>query len=489
VITASLMDLLDASGVAVGFYNDGNNVLTFELGQGDLDVLVGKTLDEEDLWKESQIHADQTYHANENFIGAGRAGLLAPLMIEGKSIGALLVVNHRKIAEDEERTLNAVADIAASAVHRVTLYEDTKRRLERVMALRTLNLAVSGDIDLNISFEVLLDQVIDHFGVDAANVLVLDTESREFVHAVGRGFNTNSARGGALSCENVLSAEALQKRQKVFVPDLAQESRISETCQQVVKEEGLVSYLALPLIAKGEAKGVLELFSREESGIDEEWLNFMEALAADAAMAIDHAELFGNLQQSNEELKAAYDATILGWSKALELRDKETQGHSERVVELTVRLAQRLGVWEGDLPALRRGAILHDIGKMGVPDSILLSPGPLSTEEWEIMSRHPEFAYQMLSPIPFLRNSLDIPYCHHERWDGSGYPRGLKGEEIPLAARIFSVVDVWDALISDRPYRYAWSFDKAQDYIKVNNGDLFDPRIVDVFLKMMEEEQ
>ena len=487
VITASLMDLLDASGVAVGFYNDGNTALTFELGQGDLDVLVGKTFVEEDLWKESNIHAGQIYYQNGKFEGAGRAGILASLMVEGKSIGALLVVNHRKIAEDEERTLNAVADIAASAVHRVTLYEDTKRRLEWVMALRTLNLAVSGDIDLNILFEVLLDQVTDHFGVDAANVLVLDPENLEFVHAVGRGFNTNSARGGALTCENILSGEALMNRQKVFVPNLAQDSRISKACQKVLKEEGLVSYLALPLIAKGEAKGVLELFSREESDLEEEWLNFMEALAADAAMAIDHAELFGNLQRSNEELKAAYDATIWGWSKALELRDKETQGHSERVVELTVRLAQSLGVWEGDLPALRRGAILHDIGKMGVPDSILLSPGPLSTEEWKIMSRHPEFAHQMLASIPFLQNSLDIPVCHHERWDGSGYPRGLKGEEIPLAARIFSVVDVWDALTSDRPYRDAWTFEQAYDYIKVNSGGLFDPRIVAVFIKMMEE--
>ncbi len=488
VITASLMDLLDASGVAVGFYDNGKGTLTFDLGQGDLDIIVGKTIKEEDLWKESHIHADQVYHNNANYAGEGRAGILAPLMVEGESIGAVLVVNHRKIAEDEERTLNAVADIAASAVHRVTLYEDTKRRLERVMALRTLNLAVSGDIDLNILFEVLLDQVTDHFGVDAANVLLLNPENLEFVYAVGRGFITKQGKDGALSCENVLAGEALLKRQKVFVPVLAKDNRISETCQKVIKEENLVSYLALPLIAKGEAKGVLELFSREETGLEDEWLNFMEALAADTAMAVDHAQLFGSLQRSNEELKAAYDATIWGWSNALELRDKETQGHSERVVELTVRLAQRLGVWEGDLPALRRGAILHDIGKMGVPDSILLKPEPLSLDEWKTMSRHPEFARQMLSSIPFLQNSLDIPYCHHERWDGSGYPRGLKGEEIPLAARIFSVVDVWDALTSDRPYRDAWSREKAFDYITKNSGHLFESHVVDVFIKMMDEE-
>ena len=490
VITATLMDLLDASGVAVGFYTDESNALSFELGQGDLDVLVGKTSKEEDLWKESGIHVGQIYHNNANFVGAGWAGILASLMIEEKLIGAVLVVNHRRIAEDEERTLNAVADIAASAVHRVTLYEGTQRRLERFMALRTLNLAVSGDIDLYISLEVLLDQVTDHFGVHAADVLLVNPKNRELYHTVGRGFVTDGARDGAmLSLENVLAGEALQTRQQQFVKILSEDSRISEACQQVIQKEKFVTYLALPLIAKGEVKGVLELFSRKESGLETEWLRFIESLATDAAMAIDHAELFNNLQRSNEELKAAYDETIRGWSNALEMRDKETQGHSERVVELTTQLAQHLGVWEGDLPSMRRGAILHDIGKMGVPDSILLKPRPLSPEEWETMSKHPEFAYRMLSAIPFLQDSLDIPYCHHERWDGSGYPRGLKGEEIPLAARIFSVVDVWDALVSDRPYRDAWSLEKAYEYIKSNSGYLFDPHVVEAFLKMMDEEE
>jgi HD-GYP domain-containing protein (c-di-GMP phosphodiesterase class II) len=371
----------------------------------------------------------------------------------------------------------------------VTLYEDTQRRLVRVTALRTLNLAVSGDVDLNISLEVLLDQLVEHFGVDAADVLVLNPKNREFVYAVGRGFETQFAKDGGLCGENVLSGQAVQDRKNVFVKKLSEHKQIDEACLKLINEEKFISYLALPLIAKGEVKGVLEIFHRTEYELEDEWLNFMEALAADAAMAIDHAELIGSLQRSNEELKAAYDATIWGWSKALELRDKETQGHSERVVDLTVRLAQRLGVWEGDLPALRRGAILHDIGKMAVPDSILLKPQPLSPEEWEIMSRHPEFARQMLSSIPFLQNSLDIPYCHHERWNGGGYPRGLKGEEIPLAARIFSVVDVWDALTSHRPYRDGWPLEEAYAYIHTHSGNLFDPHVVDLFLKMMDDEE
>src|SRR5690606_12353175 len=169
-------------------------------------------------------------------------------------------------------------------------------------------------------------------------------------------------------------------------------------------------------------------------------------------------------------------------------RSEETEGHSRRVTEQTVRLAERLGIPRDQLVHVRRGALLHDIGKMGVPDEVLLKPGPLTDAEWALMKRHPEFAYQLLLPIEFLRPALAIPYCHHERWDGSGYPRGLKGEEIPLPARVFAVVDVYDALTSDRPYRPAWTRERALAYIRDNAGSQFDPRVVEEFLRMMAEE-
>ncbi len=195
------------------------------------------------------------------------------------------------------------------------------------------------------------------------------------------------------------------------------------------------------------------------------------------------------LRRAHVELRMAYDATIEGWSRALELRDQETQGHTLRVTELTVRLAREMGIEDKEaLAHIRRGALLHDIGKMGIPDSILLKPGPLTEEEQEIMKKHPVYAYEMLSPIEYLRPALDIPYCHHERWDGSGYPRGLKGEEIPLAARIFAVVDVWDALCSDRPYRNGLSREEALNYIRAQAGRLFDPRVVEAFVRLMEQE-
>jgi putative nucleotidyltransferase with HDIG domain len=194
--------------------------------------------------------------------------------------------------------------------------------------------------------------------------------------------------------------------------------------------------------------------------------------------------MFDEIQKSNLELSLAYDSTIEGWSRAMDMRDRETEGHSRRVAEMTVRIARELGIRDEELLHIRRGAYLHDMGKMAIPDSILLKPGKLDEEEWKIMKMHPVYAHEMLSPIAYLRQALDIPYYHHERWDGSGYPRGLKGTEIPIAARIFAIVDVWDALRSDRPYRSAWPAEKVYEYIESQAGSHFDPAIVRTFLKV-----
>jgi len=192
------------------------------------------------------------------------------------------------------------------------------------------------------------------------------------------------------------------------------------------------------------------------------------------------------LQEAHTQLLSAYEATIEGWSHAMDLRDKETEGHSRRVAELTVHMARAIGMTEDEITHVRRGALLHDMGKLGVPDSILHKPDKLTTEEWVIMREHPQFAYDMLYGIDYLRQALDIPYCHHEKWDGTGYPRGLKGEVIPLAARLFAIVDVWDALRSDRPYRKAWPREKTLEHIKSLSGTHFDPKVIEYFLDVIE---
>lgn len=185
------------------------------------------------------------------------------------------------------------------------------------------------------------------------------------------------------------------------------------------------------------------------------------------------------------QLLSAYDETIQGWSHALDLRDKETKGHSLRVTEAAVELSRNARIVNAELVHIRHGALLHDIGKLGIPDAILHKPDKLTDEEWVIMRKHPTFAYELLSPIKYLRLAIDIPYCHHEKWDGTGYPRGLKGEQIPFSARLFAIVDVWDALRTERPYRKAWEPDKVIEHIKSLSGTHFDPRAVELFLDML----
>ena len=269
------------------------------------------------------------------------------------------------------------------------------------------------------------------------------------------------------------------------IPDL--QNSTPRNSDPILAREGFVSYIGVPLIVKGQIKGVFELFHRSAFSPNEEWMQFMQTLAGQAAIAIDNSQLFDNLQRSNQEIRQAYDTTLEGWARALELRDRETEGHTRRVTVLTMRLARYMKVNDDEIVNMYRGVLLHDIGKMGVPDQILRKTGPLTDYEWVEMRRHPQYAFDLLSPIPYLRPALDIPYCHHEHWDGSGYPRGLKGEQIPLAARIFSIIDIWDALLSDRPYRNAWPEGKVIAYIKEISGTILDPNVVAAFLKMHDE--
>jgi HD-GYP domain-containing protein (c-di-GMP phosphodiesterase class II) len=340
-----------------------------------------------------------------------------------------------------------------------------------------------GTLDLRIALSTLVEQMSAQLGVDAACILLLDQYTHTLTYSVGRGFHTKTVTDTRLHLGESLAGSAALNRRPVYVGDIRKQFTPHNI--HLLIEDGFVSYYCIPLIAKGFVKGVLELFYRAETTINSEWEEFLATLAAEVALAIDNAELFESQQRSNIELSMAYDATIEGWSRALDLRDRETEGHTQRVSEMSLRLARAIGIREEELLNLRRGALLHDIGEMGVPDSILHKPGPLNAEESEIMRQHPALAFSLLSPIQFLRSALDVPYSHHERWDGNGYPQGLKGEHIPLAARVFAVVDVWDALLSDRPYRPAWKEADVFDYIRAQSGKHFDPEVVRVFLALM----
>ncbi len=360
--------------------------------------------------------------------------------------------------------------------------ERIQRQLEHLAALREIDRVIASSFDLRYNLAWILKSVTKELGVDAADVLILNPFSSQLDYGGGTGFQNKAADKVFVHPGQSHALHAVLDRQLVHIPNL-KDTPHDLLITNVMADEGFVCYFGVPLITKGSVKGVLEVFHHTSLEPDQEWFDFLNTLAGQAALAIDNASLFNNLQRSNMDLSMAYDATIEGWSRAMDLRDKETEGHTQRVTEMTMELGALFGIKADGLVNVRRGALLHDIGKMGVPDGILLKAGPLTEEEWVIMKRHPTFAFDMLSPIGYLKPAMDIPYCHHEKWDGTGYPRGLKGEQIPLTARIFSVVDVWDALTSDRPYRNAWSNEKALEYLKSETGKQFDPAVLKTCLE------
>ncbi len=384
---------------------------------------------------------------------------------------------------------NALDQMAASLegheAEHLRFEKQIQFQLNRLRSLRSIDVAISGSTDMRVILNTLLLQVTNELQVDAADILIYDPGTLMLEYNIGRGFRNGVAEQAKLHMGQGQVSEAFLEGKII---DLLGRNIPNEIKRNsMMAEEGFVAGYSVPLIAKGQLKGVLDVYHRSSLNPEQEWFEFFDTLAGQAAIAIENATLFEGLRRTNLNLSLAYDSTLEGWSRALDLRDKETQGHTDRVTEMTVRLARRMGFEENELSNIRRGALLHDIGKMGIPDAILLKPGTLTDAEWKIMRQHPVYAFELLSPIAYLRSSLAIPYNHHEKWDGSGYPRGLTKEQIPLAARIFAVIDVWDALRSERPYRAAWSTEKVIEHIRSLAGTHFDPSVVEAFLEMVHE--
>jgi HD-GYP domain-containing protein (c-di-GMP phosphodiesterase class II) len=359
-----------------------------------------------------------------------------------------------------------------------------ERQVQQLSILRSIDLAIASGLDLNLLLSMLLDRVMALLHVDAATALLLNSKTNLLEFAAGKGFHSNILQYTRLKMGEGCAGRVALEREMIHIPDLRKD-RMEFDRSPLFAQENFVTYWGVPLMAKGRVLGVLEMFHRSPLKPDKDLQNFLIMVAGQAAIAIDSAMMFSELQRSNVELSLAYDATIEGLSRALDLRDKETKEHTFRVTDITVKLATRLGIKQLELIHIRRGAILHDIGKVAIPDQILFKPGPLAQEEWEIMRRHPDIAVELLSPVSYLEPALEIPHWHHEKWDGSGYPDGLRQEDIPFAARLFALADVYDALISKRPYRSAWSKWDAVQYIEGQAGTHFDPRIVPEFLDLI----
>jgi PAS domain S-box-containing protein len=494
VILDQVMELFQASGAILAAPDPSGNDLLVEFARGEGEKVAhvripagsgvpGQVIQSGQPYLNNAANEDPLFQMRDQFQNV-RALAGVPLIVKGSPIGALLVGRQTDFSAADLRLLISMADIAANALYRADLFDQTEQRLKYMTAIQQIDSAISSSLDLRVTFNVLLARTLEHLPADAADVLILDPHLHRLEYLSGRGFLTQAVESSSIKLGEGLAGRAALERRSVFIPDLAKATQPLRSAGQLAAER-FVTYQALPLIAKGEVKGVLEVFYRTARTPIADALNLLETIAGQAAIAIDNAQLFQGLQRSNTELVLAYDDTIEGWAHALELRDNESQGHAQRVAELAVRLAARLGLrWE-EQAQLHRGALLHDIGKMSVPDYILLKDTPLTEEETTILHQHPQLAFDMLSPIAYLRRALDIPYCHHERWDGSGYPRQLKGSQIPLAARIFTVVDVWDASISGRRNRVVISKEQALQHIREGAGTQFDPQVVEAFLKMM----
>jgi len=491
---------LDADSIALILFDEEQNSATVTNASGSFAAQANRHFQFSAKIFEAWIQSRQIYETNQlakeaeqmPLDGAENLGaaIIVPILSGDTLLGKLMVARKKEVSypfsTEMKRLVITVSELLGNALSRMRLHTETLQRMNRLQTLRAIDEAIASSFELDMTLNVLLRHVLTQLGVDAACILLLQQNDKTLRYAAGQGFRLADVERTNISLQEATCGQSLLERRVIQI-NSKEEIKDQPHFFQLWTEDQFETYLCAPLIAKGKAQGVLEVYLRRPFSPNADWLDFFETLAGQAAIGIDNAQMLENLQDANVELAIAYDATIEGWSRALDLRDHETEGHTQRVTDLTINLARRMNLQDEQLLHIRRGALLHDIGKMGIPDNILLKQGELTSAEWEIMRKHPALAYKMLKPIRYLQYALDIPYAHHERWNGSGYPRGLKGEDIPLAARIFAVVDVYDALTSNRPYRGAWSKDKTLTYIQELSGVEFDPEVVRIFLGMMGE--
>lgn len=365
--------------------------------------------------------------------------------------------------------------------------EKLEQQMQLNIALRTIDEMIISNLSLEELFEEYLDILKEQLGADTAIVWTFNTQDQRLELAAKREFDgLNSIEDlTSLPLKTSFAGKAAREQELFRIGNLQEETQEADWESEKVTGQ-YVSFYAAPLISKGELKGVVEVFQKSFHEQDDAWEEQLSVLANQAAIAIDNAQLFENFENANQELNVAYDETIAGWARTMEYRDIETEGHSQRVSRMSQVMAWKLSLSSEEAVNLRRGALLHDIGKIGIPDVLLLKAGKYTPAEIELMKTHTIIAYDMLKPIHFLRDTLDILRSHHERWDGTGYPDGLAGEDIPYFARIFAIIDVWDALRSDRPYRPSWTVKETLDHIESESGKHFDPEIVVAFLDVME---
>jgi HD-GYP domain-containing protein (c-di-GMP phosphodiesterase class II) len=407
--------------------------------------------------------------------------------VENFVIGVIDLQSARSYAfsQDDERLMTLFSVRAALMLEHARLVEQTEERNLRLDTLHAIETSFASSLDLRVSLDLVLEQIQSRLNIDAASVYIYDEDLQMLEIITARGFPMMTSVKQRIRVGEGLSGKAALEQEIIFIPDLTRPGPALQIPKPVTVD-GFMSAFVIPLVAKGQLRGVLELFYRRSVSSDPDWMGFLETLARQISVAIDGIQVFHQLQQSLIEQQVAQDAIIESWSNLLEMRGLEPRGHIQRVSALTLQLAQRMGMGDKKLASLYRGVLMHDIGKLLLPDSIVNKPGPLTDDEWRLVHLHPVHAHELISRISPFRSAVSIPYCHHEYWDGSGYPRGLKGENIPLEARIFQVVETWDLMQVDLPYRKAFVKDDVLEYVRSQSGKRFDPRVVEKFLALID---
>ena len=420
-----------------------------------------------------------TFQDHEELVAGG----IFPLLGKGRVIGliALLSTHTDYFKPRTIAWINALAGIISDSFSQVQNHSAGQRLVEHSICQM-----LQSSLDVRDPLPPVLELMSSVVQADAIIVLSYKQPAQRYDLLATYRLDAQIIAKLKLYFETGLAGKAASERKVVWIEDLTNPGAGTRSVSPLV-QEGFQSYLALPLIGHNDFLGVLEVAWRTPQDIQPSSVDFLERMAEHIAFTMERSDIVRDLRHRNKELASTYNAMIEGLSRALELRDLETEGHTRRVSVLMMQFVEHMQIPPDQWDAIRQGALLHDIGKLGIPDAILLKPGSLTQQERQVMQQHAVYGYNVLAPIINLRQTLDIALYHHERWDGSGYPYGLKGEQIPLVARLFAVVDVFDALTSDRPYRSAWSHSQAIEYLKDQAGKQFDPRVVELFLEIIKQ--
>ncbi len=412
-------------------------------------------------------------------------GIYAPISIEGSVEGAIGIESKDYVFKDSDlRLLQSISEIVGIAARSVRLIEVLSERLHWLEILHKINEQIGIETEPDKLYKILVDSAIEATQAESSALLIYNPNTGLLEKAAAKSW-LDKVFEIPLKPDECISGGIFQSGKTRLSPEIREDPLLIPRNLPLIPAG--CANIGIPVVYEDKVLGVFHLSIKAPLSFTKELVEFAEMFGSYSGIVIGRMQQIQALQEAEKQIKIAYDETLEGWARAIGYRDNETFQHTLRVTNIANIIGEALSLDDKTLENLRRGAILHDVGKIGIPDNILRKPRAFTKEEKEIMRTHPSFAYELLRPIAFLSEAIIVPYCHHERWDGKGYPQGLKGDEIPLLARIFSVADVYDAMTSDRPYRKARTHEEAIKYIRSQSGRHFDPHIVDVFLEIVDK--